>query len=78
MHVIPVTGHRWCRRCEAEASVAVDELTGSVTVVCTRCRQVLETAANRQVVRTCRASLAAAHESRRARAQAQSSASAAA
>ncbi|MGW3470425.1 hypothetical protein ACWDKQ_18645 [Saccharopolyspora sp. NPDC000995] len=78
MHVIPVTGHRWCRRCEAEASVAVDEVTGSVTVVCTRCRQSLETAATRQVIRTCRASLAAAHESRRARVQAQNSASAAA
>lgn len=68
VHVIILTGHRWCRRCEAEASIAVDELTGSVAVTCTRCRCSPDTAATRQILRTCRASLAAAGESRRARA----------
>lgn len=67
MHVIAVTGHRWCRRCEAEATVAVDELTGDVDVVCTRCRKSPATPATRQIVRTCRASLAVVIESRRAR-----------
>ena len=70
-HVIVVTGHRWCRRCNAEASVAVDEVSGSVDVVCTRCRRTPDTAATRQILRTCRASLAAAIESRRARAEKQ-------
>lgn len=65
-HVISVTGHRWCRLCDAEASVAVDQLTGSVSVVCTRCRKTPDTAATRQILRTCRASLAAASENRRA------------
>lgn len=77
VHVIVVTGHRWCRRCEAEASVAVDELTGSVAVVCTACRRPPDTAATRQIIRTCRASLATAQESRRTRGEAQSPASAA-
>lgn len=68
-HVIIVTGHRWCRRCEAEASVAVDEVSGSVNVTCTRCGRSPDTAATRQILRTCRASLAAALDSRRARAK---------
>ena len=73
-HVIVVTGHRWCRRCEAEASVAVDELTGSVEVVCTRCGRAPDTAATRQILRICRASLAAASQSRRARIEGRASA----
>jgi hypothetical protein len=77
VHVIVVTGHRWCRGCGAEASVAVDELSGSVDVVCTRCRRSPDTAATRQILRSCRASLAAAHESRRARAEQPSHVSAA-
>ena len=64
-HVIAVTGHRWCRPCEAEATVAVDELTGDVSVDCTRCGQSPATPATRQILRTCRASLAAALENRR-------------
>ncbi|MEV6231219.1 hypothetical protein AB0L88_25510 [Saccharopolyspora shandongensis] len=68
VHVIILTGHRWCRHCEAEASVAVDELTGSVAVTCTRCRRSPGTAATRQILRTCHASLVAARESRRAQA----------
>lgn len=63
-HVIAVTGHRWCHRCEAEVTVAVDELTGSVTLTCRRCKQTPSTAASRQIVRNCRASLAAAGRTR--------------
>lgn len=66
LHVIVVTGHRWCRRCEREALVAVDELTGAVRVSCARCRRVPDSPATRQIVRTCRASLAAAREARTA------------
>jgi hypothetical protein len=66
-HVIAVTGHRWCRPCEAEAIVAVDELKGDVSVACTRCGQSPATPATRQILRTCRASLAAAIENRRLR-----------
>lgn len=64
LHVIVVTGHRWCRRCEREATVAVDELAGTVRVTCTRCRRVPDSPATRQIVRTCRASLATAREAR--------------
>jgi len=59
-HVIKVTGHRWCHDCASIASVGVDELTGDVLVRCTTCRRTPDTAATRQIVRTCRASLAAA------------------
>ncbi|MGW5642479.1 hypothetical protein ACWEV3_14375 [Saccharopolyspora sp. NPDC003752] len=66
VHVIAVTGHRWCRSCDAEASVAVDEVSGAVSVVCTRCRTTPDSAATRQILRTCRASLAVALGDRRA------------
>lgn len=66
LHVIIVTGHRWCRRCEREAAVAVDELTGTVQVTCVRCHRVPDSPATRQIVRTCRASLAAARAVRTA------------
>lgn len=59
-HVIKVTGHRWCRDCSSTTSVGVDELTGDVLVRCETCRRTPDTAATRQIVRTCRASLAAA------------------
>lgn len=58
-HVFVVTGHRWCRRCECAADVAVDQLTWEVAVRCPSCGQPPECAATRQIVRTCRASLAA-------------------
>ncbi|MEU4769101.1 hypothetical protein AB0H12_38220 [Actinosynnema sp. NPDC023794] len=64
-HVISVTGHRWCRNCECPASVSVDELTGAVTVHCLRCRRTPDSPATRQIVRCCRASLAAAQDGRR-------------
>ncbi|GAA0250996.1 hypothetical protein GCM10010492_59090 [Saccharothrix mutabilis subsp. mutabilis] len=59
-HVVAVTGHRWCRDCECPAAISVDELLGDVVVRCTRCLRVPATAATRQLVRACRASLAAA------------------
>src|SRR5205085_87240 len=64
LHVIVVTGHRWCRDCDAEATVAVDEVSGSITVTCARCHRTPDTRATRQIVHTCRASLAAALEAR--------------
>jgi hypothetical protein len=59
-HVIKVTGHRWCHHCSSPASVGVDELTGDVLVRCGTCREVPRGAATQQLVRACRASLAAA------------------
>jgi hypothetical protein len=64
LHVIAVTGHRWCRSCDREAVVAVDELAGEIRVTCVCCRQVPESRATRQIIRTCRASLATAREDR--------------
>jgi hypothetical protein len=61
-HVIVVTGHRWCRACQCAVTVAVDELAFTVTLICPRCKRVPNSAANRQLIRTCLASLAAAHE----------------
>jgi hypothetical protein len=59
-HVFVVTGHRWCRDCECAANVAVDQLTWTVTVTCPRCGNTPKGSATRQIMRTCRASLAAA------------------
>lgn len=58
-HVFVVTGHRWCRDCQCAANVAVDQLTWTVTVTCPRCLRTPESRATRQIIRTCRASLAA-------------------
>jgi hypothetical protein len=66
LHVIVVTGHRWCRSCSCAVDVAVDELTGDVALRCPRCRQMPPTAASRQLIRCCRASLAAARDDVRA------------
>jgi hypothetical protein len=63
-HASPVTGHRWCRDCGTAATVAIDELAGDVTVRCPRCRRAPEGIATRQIVRACRASLAAMHDRR--------------
>lgn len=60
LHVIPVTGHRWCRDCATAADVMVDELTGEIRVTCPRCRRTPNPRATKQIVRTCRASLSAA------------------
>lgn len=58
-HAIRVTGHRWCRSCDAAVTVSVDELTGSITLTCPHCHRFPNTAANRQVIRSCRASFLA-------------------
>ncbi|HEY3471345.1 MAG TPA: hypothetical protein VGL47_39850 [Amycolatopsis sp.] len=61
LHVIVVTGHRWCRRCELPVQVAVDETPpGAVHLFCPRCGQA-SSAANREVRQACRTSLAAMH-----------------
>jgi len=62
LHVIVVTGHRWCRGCSCAVNVAIDQLTGDVALTCPRCHEMPSGAANRQLVRCCRASLAAAHD----------------
>ncbi|MGH3450665.1 MAG: hypothetical protein ACRDQW_08015 [Haloechinothrix sp.] len=63
-HAIRVTGHRWCRRCDRPLAVAVDELGGTVTFSCTQCRRFPDSAANRQILRSCRASMQAARQDR--------------
>ncbi|WP_433286452.1 hypothetical protein ACQPZQ_30450 [Pseudonocardia sp. CA-142604] len=59
VHVNPVTRHRWCRDCETELTVAVDELARTVTMRCPRCKQGSSTATTR-LVTACRASLSRA------------------
>ncbi|HEY3262664.1 MAG TPA: hypothetical protein VGJ95_20775 [Pseudonocardiaceae bacterium] len=59
VHVIPVTGYRWCRNCACPVTVTVDERSGTVTLSCPGCGTPAPTWASRQVVRSCRASLAA-------------------
>jgi hypothetical protein len=56
VHVNPVTRHRWCRGCETELTVAVDELTRTVTMQCPRCNEGCS-AATARLLRACRASL---------------------
>jgi len=61
LHVLVVTGHRWCRRCECPVDVAVDETApGAVHLYCPRCGQA-GSAANREVRQACRTSLSAMH-----------------
>ncbi|WP_284748700.1 hypothetical protein [Amycolatopsis sp. RTGN1] len=61
LHVLVVTGHRWCRRCECPVDVAVDETPpGAVHLYCPRCGQA-GSAANREVRQACRTSLSAMH-----------------
>jgi hypothetical protein len=62
VHVVMVSGYRWCRSCQEPAAVAVDELTGDVRVTCPRCLRTPSGRASRQIVRTCTASLAAAQD----------------
>lgn len=56
-HVIVVTGHRWCRRCECPVDVDIDE-SGSAELYCEHCGEP-DSAANREVLSACRTSLAA-------------------
>ncbi|KAA9150412.1 hypothetical protein FPZ12_041205 [Amycolatopsis acidicola] len=60
VHVVVVTGHRWCRDCACPAAVVVDELAGDVRMYCPSCGRMPDGPANRQVLRACRASLASA------------------
>ena len=64
LHVIPVTGHRWCRPCRYALEIAVDELTGRVTLHCPRCDRGPTTKADHQLIAACEASLIAARTSR--------------
>jgi hypothetical protein len=59
LHVIPVTGHRWCRPCRRALEIAVDEVTGSVALHCPRCHRGATTRADKQLVAACEASLTA-------------------
>ena len=59
LHVIQVTGHRWCRDCACPVDIAVDELTWSVRLTCSRCGRTPDSPASRQIVRVCRAGMAA-------------------
>jgi len=59
LHVVRVSGHRWCRRCDHPATVAVDELAGDLSLHCPRCGTTPSGPANRQLLRACRASMAA-------------------
>ncbi|MGH3520038.1 MAG: hypothetical protein ACRDQ7_22155 [Haloechinothrix sp.] len=59
LHVIPVTGHRWCRRCETAVGIVVDEVRGTVAMSCRGCGDVPTTLASRQIVRACLGSFAA-------------------
>ncbi|MFG1643538.1 hypothetical protein ACGFMK_24860 [Amycolatopsis sp. NPDC049252] len=60
LHVVIVTGTRWCRKCECALNVAIDQLAGDVAVRCPSCGEAPATRATRQLVRACRASLATA------------------
>lgn len=62
LHVLMVTGHRWCRRCDCPVEVDVDDSDpGSVGLYCPGCGQPPDSTANRQVLYACRTSLAAMH-----------------
>ncbi|MER7861879.1 hypothetical protein DMC64_13900 [Amycolatopsis sp. WAC 04197] len=62
MHVLIVTGHRWCRRCDRTVEVRVDEtFPGSIELFCDGCGVPPDTVANREVLRACRTSLSAMH-----------------
>lgn len=64
VHAIRVTGHRWCRACDTAVAIAVDELAESVNLTCPNCRQFPASAVNRQVLRSCRASIIGAQQNR--------------
>ena len=59
VHVNPVTRHRWCRDCAAELTVAVDELTRTVSMRCPGCGRG-GSAATTRLLAACRASLSRA------------------
>lgn len=64
LHVIEITGHRWCRPCHRAMEIAVDEVGRTVTLHCPRCHRGATTRADRQLVAACEASLTAARAPR--------------
>jgi hypothetical protein len=58
VHVNPVTRHRWCRDCDTELGVVVDELAGEVVMRCPRCGRG-GSAATTRLIAACRASIEA-------------------
>ncbi|MEV6448389.1 hypothetical protein [Amycolatopsis sp. NPDC051716] len=64
VHTNPAIGYRWCRRCDHQALVAVDELAGEVTIRCGLCGAMPHSRANQELVELCRRSLALARSAR--------------
>jgi hypothetical protein len=64
VHSNPAIGYRWCRRCDHQALVAVDELSGEVTIRCGLCGRTPHSRANAELVDLCRRSLALARAGR--------------
>ena len=64
VHTNPAIGYRWCRRCDHQAVVAVDELTGDVAIRCELCGRSPRSRANQELVELCRRSLALARPHR--------------
>ncbi|MGW5721204.1 hypothetical protein ACWEVP_33855 [Amycolatopsis sp. NPDC003865] len=64
VHTNPAIGYRWCRRCDHQALVAVDELTGEVTIHCGLCGRSPHSRVNLELVALCRRSLALARSGR--------------
>lgn len=58
VHVNQVTGHRWCRTCQEPVTVAVDQLTRTVTMQCPKCGDGRSPATNR-LTTSCQSSLSA-------------------
>jgi hypothetical protein len=64
VHSNPAIGYRWCRRCDHQALVAVDELSGEVAIHCGLCGRTPHSRANEELVDLCRRSLALARSGR--------------
>lgn len=58
VHVIPVTGHRWCVSCDRAVTVEVDDMSGSIVMACPGCGKPPSTPVNAQIMRNCVASVA--------------------
>ena len=64
VHTNSAVGYRWCRHCDHQALVAVDELTGDVTIHCGLCGRSPRSRANLELIALCRRSLALARSAR--------------
>lgn len=62
-HCIPLYGLRFCLPCRQRMDIAVDELTGHVTLRCPRCERGAATPADLRLVAACQRSLALARPS---------------